>query len=193
MTTAEDAFLTLLHIAEPDTVGPGGEVREGLVDTPKRAAKAWAELTRGYAMNPEDVLCTAFDGEGYNELLLQRNIPFTSLCEHHLLPFTGVAHLGYVTNGRVAGLSKLVRLVVDVYAPRLQMQERMTVEIANAMDAHLDPKGVIVVIQGMHSCIACRGVRVAGSDTITSALRGVLYDKPEARAEAYQLIHMGRL
>lgn len=180
----EHAVRVLLYASgDPDPT------REGLEDTPARFAKAWREMLRGYGANAADVLARDFDGEGYNELLLQRGIPFTSLCEHHLLPFSGVAHVGYITNGRVVGLSKLVRLVVDVFAPRLQMQERITVQIADAIVEHLDPKGAIVVLEASHSCVECRGVRVAGSTTVTSALRGAMFTDPRARNEAYALIH----
>jgi GTP cyclohydrolase IA len=185
-----EAYHTLITHADPDAYGDDGQLREGLRETPARAAKAWAELTRGYDVDPCEIMKAAFDGEGYDELLLECNVPFTSLCEHHLLPFTGVAHIGYVTNGRVAGLSKLVRILVDCYAPRLQMQERITVQVADALEKYLEPKGVIVVLKAEHSCVSCRGVKVAGASTVTAALRGVLKDKPETRAEAYALIAM---
>lgn len=183
-----EAYHTLITHADPDAYDDTGELRDGLRETPERAAKAWAELTRGYGVEPADVLCKDFEGAKYDELLLECNIPFTSLCEHHLLPFTGVAHIGYITNGRVVGLSKLVRLLVDCYAPRLQMQERITVQIADALEQHLEPQGVIVVLQAEHSCVSCRGVKVAGAVTVSAALRGALKDKPETRAEAYALI-----
>lgn len=166
--------------------------REGLAATPGRFVKAWREMTRGYAADAADVLGTDFDGEGYNELLLECNVPFTSLCEHHLLPFYGIAHVGYITAGRVVGLSKLVRLITEVYAPRLQMQERITVQAADAIVEHLKPHGAIVVLEARHSCVECRGVKVAGATTITSALRGALADKPAARAEALALIQTTR-
>jgi GTP cyclohydrolase I len=179
----EHAVRVLLYSSgDPD---PG---REGLGDTPARFAKAWREMLRGYRADPADILVRDFEGEGYDELLIECGIPFTSLCEHHLLPFAGVAHVGYITNGRVVGLSKLARLVVDVFAPRLQMQERITVQIANAIQQYLDPKGVIVVLEARHLCMECRGVKVAGAVTVTSALRGALRDKPAARAEALALI-----
>lgn len=178
----EDAVRILLALSgDPE---PG---REGLEGTPARFARAWREMLRGYDADASDVLARDFDGEGYDELLLQRGIPFTSLCEHHLLPFTGVAHVGYITAGRVVGLSKLVRLVTEVFAPRLQMQERITVQVRDAIETYLEPKGAIVVLEAAHLCVECRGVKVAGSSTVTSAISGA-FNKPEVRAEALALI-----
>lgn len=177
-------FAELLDGIDPDPR------REGLVDTPARAAAAIAELTRGYDVDVAALFRT-FDAGGYDELVVERAIPFWSLCEHHLLPFHGRAHVGYIANGRIVGLSKLARLV-DAYARRLQVQERMTAQIADELWARLDPVGAIVVVEAEHLCMTMRGVAKAGARTVTSAVRGALKEKPEARAEALALIQLGR-
>jgi len=161
--------------------------RDGLKDTPARVARAYGEIFAGMTQGPEDVLTTTFE-IGHEELILVRDIEVYSTCEHHLVPFYGVAHIGYIPgrDGRVTGLSKLARLV-DVYARRLQVQERMTSQIANALVEFLKPQGVIVVIQCEHLCMSMRGVRRPGSRTITSAVRGQLRD-PATRAEAMGLV-----
>jgi GTP cyclohydrolase I len=161
--------------------------RDGLKDTPARVARAYREIFAGISQGPEDVLTTTFE-IGHDELILVRDIEVYSTCEHHLVPFHGVAHVGYIPgrDGRVTGLSKLARLV-DVYARRLQVQERMTSQIADALVDFLTPKGVIVVIQCEHLCMSMRGVRQPGSRTITSAVRGQLRD-PATRAEAMGLV-----
>jgi GTP cyclohydrolase I len=151
--------------------------------TPARAARAWSELTAGYAAEPD---LTSFDAEGYDEIVAVAGIPFYSLCEHHLLPFHGTAHIAYLPDGRILGLSKFARLV-DVYARRLQVQERLTSQIADRLDAELAPQGVAVVLEAEHLCMTMRGVRAAGSVTRTSVMRGVFRSKPEARAEAFDL------
>ena len=146
--------------------------REGLSETPQRVAKAWAEWTSGYAADPAAILKTFEDGSaGYDALVFQGNITLYSHCEHHMAPFFGVAHIGYIPNGRVVGLSKLARLV-DIYARRLQVQERLTVQIASALNTHLEPKAVGVVIECRHLCMESRGIRQAGTTTKTSALHG---------------------
>ncbi len=162
--------------------------REGLRETPARVARAYAEMTAGLRQRPEDVLTTTFD-LGHDELVLVRDIELWSMCEHHLVPFTGVAHVGYVPakSGKITGLSKLARLV-DVYAKRPQVQERLTTQIAEALMEILDARGVIVVLEAEHLCMTMRGVRKAGARTITSAMRGQLRD-PATRAEALALIH----
>jgi len=161
--------------------------RDGLKDTPARVARAYGEIFAGMSQGPEDVLTTTFE-IGHEELILVRDIEVYSTCEHHLVPFHGVAHIGYIPgrDGRVTGLSKLARLV-DVYARRLQVQERMTSQIADALVEFLKPQGVIVVIQCEHLCMSMRGVRRPGSRTITSAVRGQLRD-PATRAEAMGLV-----
>jgi GTP cyclohydrolase IA len=161
--------------------------RDGLRGTPERVARAYAEMFHGLREVPESVLSTFFD-IGHDEFVLVKDIEVWSCCEHHLVPFTGVAHVGYIPNvdGRITGLSKLARLV-DVYAKRPQVQERLTTQVAEALERILEPRGVIVVIECEHLCMTMRGVRKPGSKTITSAVRGQLRD-PTTRAEAMQLI-----
>jgi GTP cyclohydrolase I len=165
--------------------------REGLHDTPARVARAYAEMTAGLHQRPEEVLSTVFD-IGHEEMVLVRDIELWSMCEHHLVPFTGVAHVGYIPSedGRITGLSKLARLV-DVYAKRPQVQERLTTQVADAMVEILQPRGVIVVIDAEHLCMTMRGVRKAGARTITSAVRGIMHRAP-TRAEAMSLINAPR-
>jgi len=161
--------------------------RDGLRETPARVARSYVEIFAGMRQGPADVLKTTFE-IGHEELILVRDIEVYSTCEHHLVPFHGVAHVGYIPNhdGRVTGLSKLARLV-DVYARRPQIQERMTSQIADAMVRHLRPLGVLVVVECEHLCMSMRGVRRPGSRTITSAVRGQLRD-PATRAEAMGLV-----
>jgi GTP cyclohydrolase I len=161
--------------------------REGLRDTPARVARAYEELFAGLRQRPEDVLTTTFD-LGHDELVLVKDIEVYSTCEHHLVPFHGVAHVGYIPShdGRITGLSKLARLV-DVYAKRPQVQERLTTQIADALVRILEPRGVIVVIECEHLCMSMRGVRKPGAHTTTSAVRGQLRDAA-TRAEAMSLI-----
>lgn len=162
------------------------ESYEGIEETPGRAARALLEMTSGYSIDVPGLFKT-FEGESYDEMIVERDIAFTSLCEHHMLPFTGTVAIGYVPNGRIVGLSKLARLV-DAYSRRLQVQERLTVQIADAIEEHLHAVGVIVVVEAQHSCMAVRGVRKSGVSAITSAIRGAMAEKPEARAEALALI-----
>ncbi len=156
--------------------------REGLQDTPRRVAAALSEMTNGYGEDVADILGTTFETDGYDEMVVLRDIDFTSLCEHHMLPFTGTAAVGYVPGARVVGLSKLARLV-DCFAHRLQIQERMTKEIADAVMEVLQPQGVGVVVSAHHSCMGCRGVRKPGASMVTSCLQGVMRENPAARAE----------
>ena len=161
--------------------------RDGLKETPARVARAYAEIFAGLRMQAEDVLTTTFD-IGHDEMIVVRDIEVYSTCEHHLVPFHGVAHLGYIPNesGRITGLSKLARLV-DVYAKRPQVQERLTSQIADAIVSILEPRGAIVVIECEHLCMSMRGVRKPGAKTVTSAVRGQLRDGA-TRAEAMSLI-----
>ena len=161
--------------------------REGLRDTPARVARAYAEIFAGLRQTPESVLSTTFD-LGHDELILVKDIEVYSTCEHHLVPFHGVAHVGYIPNpdGMITGLSKLARLV-DVYAKRPQVQERLTTQVAEALASILKPLGVIVVIECEHLCMSMRGIRKPGARTVTSAVRGQLRD-PATRAEAMSLI-----
>ncbi|MFF0308687.1 GTP cyclohydrolase I FolE [Streptosporangium sp. NPDC004379] len=162
--------------------------RDGLQETPARVARAYAEQFAGLRQTPEDVLTTVFDVD-HDEMVLVRDIEVYSTCEHHLVPFHGVAHVGYIPNqkGQVTGLSKLARLV-DVYARRPQVQERMTSQIADALMRVLEPRGVIVVIECEHLCMTMRGVRKPGAKTITSAVRGDFRNSEKTRAEAMALI-----
>ncbi len=161
--------------------------RDGLRDTPGRVARAYAETFAGLRMRAEDVLTTTFD-IGHDELILVKDIEVWSMCEHHLVPFNGVAHVGYIpsSEGRITGLSKLARLV-DVYARRPQVQERLTTQVADSLMRILKPRGVIVIFECEHLCMTMRGVRKGGSKTVTSAVRGQLRD-PATRAEAMSLI-----
>ncbi len=161
--------------------------REGLRETPGRVARAYKEIFAGLYQEPEDVLTTTFD-LGHDEMVLVKDIEVFSTCEHHLVPFRGVAHVGYIpaTSGKITGLSKLARLV-DVYARRPQVQERLTTQVAESLMAILEPRGVIVVIECEHMCMSMRGIRKPGAKTITSAVRGQLRD-PATRAEAMSLI-----
>ncbi|MFF3785594.1 GTP cyclohydrolase I FolE [Streptomyces sp. NPDC001933] len=161
--------------------------REGLRETPGRVARAYKEIFAGLHQQPEDVLTTTFD-LGHDEMVLVKDIEVFSTCEHHLVPFRGVAHVGYIpaTTGKITGLSKLARLV-DVYARRPQVQERLTTQVAESLMEILEPRGVIVVIECEHMCMSMRGIRKPGAKTLTSAVRGQLRD-PATRAEAMSLI-----
>ena len=162
--------------------------REGLEETPSRVVKAWRYWTSGYVQKPEEVLKTFEDGsEDYDQLLFQANIPVFSACEHHMASMFGVAHIAYVPNGKVVGLSKLSRLT-DIFARRLQVQERLTSQIANALMENLNPKGVGVVLQLRHLCMESRGVNKVGTITMSSALRGCIKNEPECRAEFMSLV-----
>lgn len=148
--------------------------REGLQDTPARIARAYRELFAGYREQPGNVLSTTFDGVGgYSDAVLARDIPFYSLCEHHMLPFRGVAHVAYVPSSCVVGLSKIARLV-ELYARRLQIQERMTSQIVDALQERLQPQGVAVLVEAEHMCMSMRGIAKSGSKTLTTTFRGVL-------------------
>lgn len=162
--------------------------RQGLQDTPARVARSYREIFAGLYTDPDSVLNTTFD-EGHQELVLVRDIPMYSTCEHHLVSFHGVAHVGYIPgrSGKVTGLSKLAR-VVDLYAKRPQVQERLTSQIADAVMRKLDPRGVIVVVEAEHLCMAMRGIRKPGASTTTSAVRGLLQSSPASRSEALDLI-----
>jgi len=165
--------------------------RDGLRRTPERVARAYAEQFAGLYVDPSEVLQTTFD-EGHEEMVLVKDIEMYSTCEHHLVPFHGAAHVGYIPNvdGRITGLSKLARLV-DLYAKRPQVQERLTSEIADALMHRLEPRGAIVVIEAEHLCMSMRGIRKPGARTVTSAVRGMFERQPATRAEAMSLI-LGR-
>jgi GTP cyclohydrolase I len=183
---AENAVRELLLACGEDPT------REGLAETPARVARAYREMFAGLYMDPDSVLAKTFD-ESHEELVLVTDIPMYSQCEHHLLPFHGVAHVGYIPNehGKVTGLSKLARLV-DAYARRPQVQERLTSQIADALLRTLKPRGVIVVVEAEHLCMSMRGIRKAGARTTTSALRGIFKKSASSRAEALDLIKARR-
>ncbi len=164
--------------------------REGLIDTPKRVEKAWKFLTRGYRQNQEEVINNAFFDADCDEMVIVKDIEFYSMCEHHLLPFFGRCHIGYIPNGKVFGVSKLARLV-DMYARRLQLQERLTKEVANAIHETIFPEGVGVVMEAQHLCMVMRGVQKQHSKMVTSAMFGSFRDEPETRAEFLSLIRQG--
>jgi GTP cyclohydrolase IA len=171
----------LLAIGEDPT-------RDGLVKTPHRVAKMYEELFAGFGENPADHLEITFAAD-HDEMVMVRDIPFASLCEHHLIPFIGRAHVAYIPgeDGRITGLSKLARLV-DGYARRLQVQERMTTEIADAIEAALAPRGVLVVVEAEHLCMSMRGVKKSGTSTVTSAVRGLFRNDAATRMEAMQFV-----
>lgn len=180
----EDAVVRLLqHIGEDPT-------REGLLDTPGRVIRAWSEITEGYAQDPAEVLSTTFDVGPADELVVVTGIQFDSMCEHHMLPFSGTVSVGYLPSGRVVGLSKIARLV-EVFGRRLQVQERMTTQIAQSIMDHLGAEAAGVVIRGRHSCMACRGVKKP-ADMVTSAMLGKLRTDPAMRAEFFSLTNGGR-
>lgn len=163
--------------------------RPGLIETPARVAKAWKHWSSGYGQNPSDVLKAFEDGaEEYNELIVVRNIPVYSHCEHHLAPFFGKATVGYMPDGKIVGLSKLTRLV-ECFAKRLQVQERLTIQVANALMESLQPKAVGVVIRCRHLCMESRGIKTAGEETVTSAMLGELQPNLAMRTE---FLHLAR-
>jgi len=163
--------------------------KEGVVDTPRRVADMYEEIFAGLGRDPADEIDVFFESD-YDEMIMVREIPLYSVCEHHLIPFTGKAHVGYVPNekGQITGLSKLAR-VVDVASRRPQVQERLTMQVADAIETKLDPKGVIVVVEAEHLCMAMRGIQKPGAVTVTSAVRGVIRDNAATREEAMRLIH----
>ena len=171
LPAAEDAVAALLRALGRDPASPH------LAGTPRRVAESFAELLTSHRFD-----LTTFANEGYDELVIARDIPVRSLCEHHLLPFSGVAHIGYLPGDRILGLSKLAR-VLDLFASDLQVQERLTQQVADWLQEHLTPRGVGVVVEAEHLCMSLRGVRAAGSRTVTSALHGLLRDDARSRAE----------
>ena len=161
--------------------------REGLQDTPSRVARMYAELFQGLHETPEPHLQAMFN-EDHHEMVVLRDIAFNSMCEHHLMPFQGQAHIAYIPGGHVLGLSKLAR-IVDVFALRPQVQERLTSQIADVLAQRLHVKGCAVVIEAVHTCMTCRGVKKPGSIMVTSALRGIMHTNPNTRAEVMALLH----
>ena len=165
-----------------------GELREGLARTPQRVIESFEEIYSGYSGNSELILDATFNSEGYDGIVLLRDIEFHSVCEHHLLPFSGKAHIAYIPVDRIVGISKLARLL-DMHSSRLQNQERVTKGIADDIEAVLAPLGCAVILEASHGCMQCRGVKKQNSVMTTSAMRGVFFDKKEARGELLQLIN----
>tara|TARA_B100000941_G_scaffold65937_1_gene43905 strand:- start:30 stop:638 length:609 start_codon:yes stop_codon:yes gene_type:complete len=180
---AEEAVRTLISWAGDDPT------REGLVETPKRVVKSYQEFYEGYFQDPDEILSKFFNEiEGYDEIVLVKEIPFQSHCEHHMVPILGIAHVGYLPDQRVVGLSKLAR-IVDLYAKRLQTQETMTAQIADTIERVLKPRGVAVVIDAEHQCMSSRGVSKIGTSTVTSRMLGVFRDNEKSRMEVMSLIN----
>jgi GTP cyclohydrolase I len=183
LTTQELYRELLVRVGEDPT-------RDGLIDTPERMEKSMAFLTRGYTMDVNAVLHEALFDVDYDEMVIVKDIEFFSMCEHHLLPFFGKAHIAYVPNGKVIGLSKIPR-VVDVYARRLQVQERLTTQIADAISEAIDPQGVAVILEAQHLCMMMRGVEKQHSATVTSAMLGVFKTQIQTRNEFLSLVRRG--
>jgi len=170
-------------------IGVGEDpTREGLVGTPQRVSRMYNELLEGYQINPVELINDALFNVEYDQMVIVRNIEFQSLCEHHMLPFLGHAHIAYLPKGKVVGLSKIPR-IVDMFARRLQVQERMTREIADLLTEHLQPQGVAVVLEAIHLCAMMRGVKKANARMVTSAMCGVFKQNPKTRAEFLEHIH----
>lgn len=167
-------------------------LRQGLIDTPARVAKAYEFLTQGYQKNIEEILTGAIFTEKYDEMVIVKDIDFFSLCEHHMLPFYGKVHVAYIPNGKIVGLSKIPR-VVDVFARRLQVQERMTQQIADTIEHYLKPDGVAVVVEGYHMCMMMRGVEKQNSITTTSAMLGSFKEDARTRTEFLDLVDKNRI
>ena len=178
---AEQAVKTLLGYLESNPL------REGLKDTPKRVVESFDEIFSGYDLDAADVLSSTFNAEGYDGIVLLRDIEFHSTCEHHLQPFSGKAHVAYIPVDRIVGISKLARLV-DMHAKRLQNQERITQSVADDLETHVSPLGCAVIIEARHGCMRCRGVAKQNAVMTTSSMKGVFFDKSDARAELMQLI-----
>ncbi|RJU92308.1 MAG: GTP cyclohydrolase I FolE [Candidatus Poseidoniales archaeon] len=185
---AMEAVKVLLGYIE----GKENTTREGLMRTPERVVDSWDEIFAGYAMNSKEILEATFNAEGYDGIVLLRNIEFTSMCEHHLQPFRGRAHIAYIPIDRIAGISKLAR-ILELHARRLQNQERITKHIADDIERELHPLGTAVIIEASHGCMQCRGVAKQQAIMTTSSMRGVFFERQEARAELMQLIQQPEL
>ena len=183
---AEQAVKTLLGYLESDPS------REGLKDTPKRVIESFDEIFSGYDLDAADVLSSTFNAEGYDGIVLLKDIEFHSTCEHHLQPFSGKAHVAYIPVDRIVGISKLARLV-DMHARRLQNQERITKSVADDLETHISPLGCAVIVEARHGCMRCRGVAKQNAVMTTSSMKGVFFDKSDARAELMQLIQSKQL
>ena len=181
-TEAEAAVRTLIRWAGDDPT------REGLIDTPNRVVRAWEDFFAGYEQDPIDVLSRTFEEvDGYDEIVLMRDIRVESHCEHHIVPIIGKAHVAYLPSHRVVGISKLAR-VVEIYSKRMQVQETMTAQVANAIEKVLEPRGVAVYIEAQHQCMTTRGVHMPGVDTVTTSMRGAFRTDPILRQEFFTLI-----
>ena len=185
---AHEAVKTLLGYIE----GESNVGREGLLETPKRVVDSWKEIFAGYAMDSSTLLQATFNAEGYDGIVLLRNIEFTSTCEHHLQPFRGRAHIAYIPVERIVGISKLAR-ILELHARRLQNQERITKHIADDLERELQPLGTAVILEASHGCMQCRGVAKQQAVMTTSAMRGVFFERNEARQELMQLIQQPNL
>jgi GTP cyclohydrolase I len=185
---AEEAVDTIIRYIE----GTNGKLREGLTRTPERVIESFSELFNGYSENPADVLDATFNAEGYDGIVLLRDIEFHSTCEHHLQPFHGRGHIAYIPTERIVGISKLAR-ILEMHARRLQNQERITKGIADDLEAYLKPLGCAVILEASHGCMQCRGVKKQNSIMTTSQMRGVFFEKSEARTELMQLIRSAPL
>jgi len=185
---AQEAVKVLLGYIE----GEEHVDREGLLDTPKRVVESWTEIFAGYDMDASELLQATFNAEGYDGIVLLRNIEFTSTCEHHLQPFRGRAHIAYIPVERIVGISKLAR-ILELHARRLQNQERITKGISDDLERELEPLGSAVIMEASHGCMQCRGVAKQQAVMTTSAMRGVFFERPEARQELMQLIQQPKL
>lgn len=187
MPTKEEAVSaveTLIHYIEHCN----GDFREGLERTPERVVNSYEEIFSGYSNDAASILQSTFNSEGYDGIVLLRGVEFHSTCEHHLQPFSGSAHIAYIPTDRILGISKLARLL-DMHSKRLQNQERITKSIADDIEEHLEPLGCAVILEAQHGCMRCRGVKKQNAVMTTSAMRGVFFDRPEARTELLQLTH----
>ncbi|MCP2503397.1 MAG: GTP cyclohydrolase I FolE [Candidatus Thalassarchaeaceae archaeon] len=184
---AQNAIETLVRYIEKID----GPLREGLLDTPKRVIDAYEELYQGYTIDANALLESTFNAEGYDGIVLLRDIEFHSTCEHHMLPFTGSAHVAYIPVEKIVGISKLARLV-ELHSLRLQNQERITKSIADDLERVLQPLGCAVIIEAKHGCMQCRGVKKQNSVMTTSSMKGVFFENPQARVELLQLINNPR-
>ena len=185
--TSRDEALSAIETIVRYIEGADGELREGLSRTPSRVIDSYEEIFSGYSGDAMDILDSTFNAEGYDGIVLLRDIEFHSTCEHHLQPFSGRAHIAYIPIDRIVGISKLARLL-DMHAKRLQNQERITKGITDDLMSYLEPKGCAAIIEAQHGCMRCRGVRKQNSVMTTSSMRGAFFDKSEARSELMQLI-----
>ena len=191
MVSSEEATFaveTLVRYIE----GCDGELREGLEKTPVRVIQSLEEIFSGYQKDAEEILESTFNAEGYNGIVLLRDMEFHSTCEHHLQPFSGRGHIAYIPVDRIVGISKLARLL-DMHSKRMQNQERITKNVADDIERHLKPLGCAVILEAQHGCMRCRGVKKQNAVMTTSAMRGVFFDRPEARTELLQLIRTAPL